>query len=230
MKLISGIPYITLYLFILLSIQSRAQSLISVDDSIRASKVDSIFTSLKDTTQWQSELDYIRSSISYQTSDSLFLPSLLDGQKSGRTRWKDKEDLWVSSIEQNSVVWTPNPRKATIMALIFPGGGQIYNRKFWKLPIVYGGVVGCVYALSWNNQMYSDYSNAFADIMDNDPNTKRYEELLPPNFDMSSNEDWLKDVFKNRNNNTKYFITFACDSLLFLPSALFSPKTNGSYA
>ena len=40
-------------------------------------------------------------------------------------------------------VWTPDPTKATWYAVVFPGGGQIYNRKFWKLPIIYGGFAGC---------------------------------------------------------------------------------------
>ena len=44
----------------------------------------------------------------------------------------------------------------------------LYNRKYWKLPIVYGGFVGCAYALTWNNRMYKDYSQAYLDIMDDD--------------------------------------------------------------
>ena len=50
------------------------------------------------------------------------------------------------------------------MALV-PGLGQIYNRKFWKLPIVYGGLMGCMYAVTWNNRNYQDYSTAYKDIM-----------------------------------------------------------------
>lgn len=58
----------------------------------------------------------------------------------------------------------PDPKKAVLMALV-PGLGQIYNRKFWKLPIVYGGLMGCMYAVTWNNRNYQDYSTAYKDIM-----------------------------------------------------------------
>ena len=92
--------------------------------------------------------------------------------------------------------WVPNPTKATWLALVIPGGGQIYNRKYWKLPIFYGGFAGCAYALSWNGKMYKDYSQAYLDIMDSNPNTKSYEDLLPPNS--SYNEEQLKSTLKRR--------------------------------
>lgn len=58
----------------------------------------------------------------------------------------------------------PDPKKALLFSLI-PGGGQIYNRKYWKLPIVYGAFMGCMYAITWNNKNYQDYSTAYFDII-----------------------------------------------------------------
>lgn len=58
----------------------------------------------------------------------------------------------------------PNPTTATLLALI-PGGGQIYNKKYWKLPLVYGGFMGFVYAITWNGKNYKDYSTAYLDII-----------------------------------------------------------------
>ena len=92
----------------------------------------------------------------------------------------------------------PNPNKAVWLAMVFPGAGQIYNRKYWKLPIVYGGFVGCAYALNWNNKMYKDYSQAYLDIMDDDPNTKSYEDFLPLNSSISGQEERFKELFKKR--------------------------------
>ena len=74
--------------------------------------------------------------------------------------------------------WKPNPKRALWLGLVLPGAGQIYNRKFWKLPIIYGGIVGCAYAMSWNNQMFHDYSQAYMDITDNDPTTESYNQFM----------------------------------------------------
>ena len=74
--------------------------------------------------------------------------------------------------------WRPNPKRAMWLAIVLPGAGQIYNRKYWKVPIVYGGFVGCAYAMRWNNQMFRDYSQAYMDIMDDDTNTKSYNQFL----------------------------------------------------
>lgn len=103
--------------------------------------------------------------------------------------------------QQRLANFKPDPAKATWRALVFPGGGQIYNHKYWKLPIVYGGFIGCAYALNWNNQMYSDYSQAYLDIMDDDPGTASYEDMLPPRYNVEANKEYLTRVFKNRKDN-----------------------------
>ena len=96
--------------------------------------------------------------------------------------------------------FVPDPIRAMWLGLVFPGGGQIYNHKYWKLPIIYGGFLGCVYALTWNSQMLHDYSQAYLDIMDTDPNTKSYEKMLPIGYDISGREERFKNIFKNKKN------------------------------
>ncbi len=95
--------------------------------------------------------------------------------------------------------WRPNPKRALWLALVIPGAGQVYNRKYWKLPIFYGGFVGCVYAMTWNNQMYHDYAQAYMDIMDNDPTTQSYNNFLHLGATITSaNEERYKNIFKQR--------------------------------
>ena len=95
--------------------------------------------------------------------------------------------------------WRPNPKRAMWLAIVLPGAGQIYNRKYWKLPIFYGGFVGCLYALSWNGQMYHDYSQAYVDLMDNDPNTQSYNDFLHLGTTIDeSNKAHYQEIFRKR--------------------------------
>lgn len=82
----------------------------------------------------------------------------------------------------NKKVFIPNPTKATWLALVIPGGGQIYNRKYWKLPIIYGGFAGCAYALTWNNKMYKDYMQAYKDAALGNWEANSIHDLLPPGY------------------------------------------------
>ena len=103
--------------------------------------------------------------------------------------------------KRNWLTWRPNPKRALWMALVIPGGGQIYNRKYWKLPIFYGGFVGCIYAITWNNQMYHDYAQAYMDIMDDNPDTKSYEQFLHFNTHITeSNRSRYQELFRKRKN------------------------------
>ena len=96
--------------------------------------------------------------------------------------------------------WKPNPQRALWLALVIPGAGQIYNRKFWKLPIIYGGFMGCIYALTWNNMMYKDYSQAYLDLMDDDPGTASYNKFLHlgKQIQTKADEERYKKIFKSR--------------------------------
>ncbi|WP_028909615.1 DUF5683 domain-containing protein [Prevotella sp. AGR2160] len=114
------------------------------------------------------------------------------------TMAKDKTAHQVHQ-RRDWTTWRPDVKKAMWYAIVLPGAGQIYNRKYWKLPIIYGGIVGCIYAMSWNGQQYKDYSQAYIDLMDNDPNTKSYEEFLHlGNKIDASNLSYYQQVFKNR--------------------------------
>lgn len=101
----------------------------------------------------------------------------------------------------NKKLFIPNSTKATWYAIIFPGGGQIYNRKYWKLPIVYGGFAGCAYALGWNNKMYKDYLQAYQDITDKNIHTNSFEDIFPPNHNYTKDQQInllkkRKDMFR----------------------------------
>ena len=109
--------------------------------------------------------------------------------------------------------WRPNSQRALWLALVLPGGGQIYNRKYWKLPIIYGGFMGCIYAMNWNNMMYRDYSQAYLDIMDSDPNTCSYNKFLHLGNQITpENEERYKQIFKKRKDRYRRWrdMSFFC--------------------
>lgn len=175
-------------------------------DSIRSARVDSIYNSLNDTATWRQELDFVNSLNWTEASDSDIVRPQTAEKKRSRMTWKQKEEETLMEMRSKTDAWEPDPRKAVWMSLVFPGGGQIYNRKYWKLPVVYGGYVGCLYALTWNQNTYTEYRKAYVDIMDNDPETKSYEDFLPPHYEIdTSMEDWLKDIFKQRKDKYRRY-------------------------
>ena len=93
--------------------------------------------------------------------------------------------------------FNPSPNKALWYAALFPGGGQIYNRKYWKLPIIYGGLLGLIYGYSFNNKYFTTYSNAYRDLMLNSPN-KSYLDFLPPGYDVEAKRDYIEKTFKRK--------------------------------
>lgn len=81
------------------------------------------------------------------------------------------QQLKEDSVKVASKGLEHSPRKATIYSAVFPGLGQIYNRKYWKVPLVYGGFATLGYFINFNNEQYTIYKQAYSDIIDGDPYT-----------------------------------------------------------
>ncbi len=152
-----------------------------------------------------------------QEMEETLLPDstpLLTRQDTAALLKLDKQTQQTSKkMKRDWATWKPDPKRAMWLAIVIPGAGQIYNRKYWKLPIVYGGFLGCAYAMRWNNQMYQDYSQAYLDIMDNDPNTKSYTQFLHLGTQITSaNESRYKQIFKSRKDKYRRWrdLSFFC--------------------
>ncbi len=70
-----------------------------------------------------------------------------------------------------------SPKKASIYSAILPGLGQAYNKKYWKIPIIYGTFAALGYYIKWNNGYYQESKTAYKDLTDTIPGTDSYLKL-----------------------------------------------------
>jgi hypothetical protein len=106
----------------------------------------------------------------------------------------------------------PNSAKARLWALI-PGMGQVYNRKYWKLPIVYGFFMGCMYAVTWNSKNYQDYWGAYKSIMhDSEAYNRLLQEAGGGEVEYAFSSEWTDFVsttdYKSAVTNVSYHNLF----------------------
>ena len=143
--------------------ETRTDTITTVTDSVYSVAEYDFFANDTIPNLLESTFFQQNDSISYNLSDS---PVTVTPDKNSK------------ATKRGTTSFKPIPRKATIASLIFPGLGQIYNRQYWKAPIVFGGIMGCAYAITWNNKTYQDYKNAYYDIIidaKNDPDGERPE-------------------------------------------------------
>ncbi|MDE6352192.1 MAG: hypothetical protein K2K88_03495, partial [Muribaculaceae bacterium] len=99
------------------------------------------------------------------------------------------------------IEFNPDPTRAVWMAALFPGLGQVYNRRYWKLPIIVGGYLGLAYGTSWNSTMLTDYTKAYSDLIDNDPTTNSYMNFFPNTTkEEDIDKSWLTNTVRSQRN------------------------------
>ncbi|MBS2211699.1 hypothetical protein KEM09_09810 [Carboxylicivirga mesophila] len=123
-----------------------------------------------------------------------------------------KTEAYVSQGDsvmlQGTVVETPviekkhSPHKASFYAAILPGLGQAYNKKYWKIPILYAGIGGVGYAIHFNSKYYKKYKAAYRDFIIRDPGNKSYLEFLPPSMTedqiYGEYEQWFEEALNSK--------------------------------
>lgn len=157
-------------------------------DSIRAVEPQVVADSVS-VTSGDSVGALLQDSVPLMITDSLGQIALADTAQLKSTHRK----LWRPAS------FNPDPMRAVWLSALFPGLGQIYNRRYWKLPIVVGGYVGLFYATTWNSNMLADYQRAYLDIMDSDPTTNSYMDFFSSAYkEEDIDKDWLTSVLKQR--------------------------------
>ncbi len=84
---------------------------------------------------------------------------------------------------------THSPRKATIYSAVLPGLGQAYNKKYWKIPLIYAGFGAIGYFINWNNENYQLFKVGYSHLTDTIPETQDYlkiEAVRRNNYDLNN--------------------------------------------
>ena len=88
-------------------------------------------------------------------------------------------------------------KKATTLACIFPGAGQIYNKSYWKVPFVIGGFASMIYCIDWNNRGYQRFKKAYNLLSDYDRNPDKYPDGPTDEFHGRYSASFIRNLRNN---------------------------------
>jgi hypothetical protein len=111
---------------------------------------------------------------------TLFLFLILSGTNKVLSQTKEGKEEIISV--DSAVLQFHSPAKASLYSAILPGLGQFYNKKYWKMPLVYAGFGALGYFVTFNQTGYSRYKNAYIDFTDKLPETQRYLDIISGNL------------------------------------------------
>lgn len=86
--------------------------------------------------------------------------------------YSQQDSIFTDSVRIRKI----EPRKALLYSAVFPGLGQIYNHKYWKVPIIYGIGGAVIYTYFYNQKLYDELRNAYTEVyyMDTPPSTYEF--------------------------------------------------------
>jgi len=99
----------------------------------------------------------------------------------------------VQPLPEKEAEEVHSPRKATIYSAILPGLGQVYNKKYWKVPLIYIGFGTIGYFINWNNENYQLFKTGYQHLTDGNPETQDYlkiEAVRRNNYNLDSPTDF----------------------------------------
>lgn len=108
--------------------------------------------------------------------------------------------LYAQESKKDSLRPPHSSTKAIILSAVLPGTGQIYNKKYWKVPIIYAGLGALIYSISFSNKNYHTYKDAYIARTDSDP-------LTTDNYPRYT-DDNLRSLFEyyRRNRDLSYIL------------------------
>lgn len=182
----------TLFLFLFISFQSvRAQNSIidSADILKRIAFQDSIFNGMitakpniavsKKKTTITNENILMNAIASPVDSQQVLNPSFLKDTDSLSVKTNVTANQEKNKVKKQKKIDTAyySPKKAAIWGAAFPGLGQVYNKKYWKLPIVYGILGTVMYFVASNGKKLREFNGYIRNVYDSIPNPSPYNQL-----------------------------------------------------
>ncbi len=119
----------------------------------------------------------------------MLMTFLCIGQNINAQATNDSTIVEKKPAEETIVIKPHSPHKASIYSAVLPGLGQAYNKKYWKIPILYAGFAGLVYAIDFNTRNYNMYRRGYRDWIIQDPNNTSYEKVF-------EGRTWFTEEFK----------------------------------
>lgn len=99
-----------------------------------------------------------------------------------------------------------NPRIPTLRSAVLPGWGQITNKKYWKLPLVYGALGTTTFVFFRNLNQYKEAKNALALATDGDPSND--DQIIQPYFSVKDQPDIIRSFRNAVRQNVDYSVLF----------------------
>ncbi len=135
---------------------------------------------------------------------SLFLSGTLAAQDTVRAEISD------TTVSDPIAAMAKDPHRATMLAAALPGMGQIYNEKYWKIPVVYTGFAALGVSVYYHSNNFNKFMTAYQDFTDGVPETnsyldvvrgmdpEMYDPVLHPDTYIPSQAQWVREQLRNR--------------------------------
>lgn len=152
---------------------------------------------------------------------SLFFVGVVFFVLFGEIKTASSQRFTADTIQVESREKIHSPHKATMYSVMLPGLGQIYNKKYWKVPILYAGIGVTIYAIKRNTDNFNKYKDGFQDFSQfykwkyqspdqtpqlEEPTSKRYEDLYNADFNNTTPnfDNWFKTQLQNKKDSFKH--------------------------
>ncbi|MBE6200419.1 MAG: hypothetical protein E7138_09045 [Rikenellaceae bacterium] len=106
-------------------------------------------------------------------------------------------------------------KKATTLSLICPGAGQIYNKSYWRAPIVVGGLASMIYVIDWNNRGFQRFKKAYSLRADYEQNPDKYPNGSADEFGGRYSTTFLKNLRDSNRRNRDLSILLTAGIYVF---------------